>query len=142
MARSGWPTKPFGDFLAQRDYDDAGTKLRNAEVRSIEEAPIGPVSQALEACFELLAVVFKDSAQQPANVFDHHCGGADDVNEIERRGEQIAFIRIAELLAGYRKGWARQPACKQFDALETSSILFNEVPQVFLEDVPVRAIQP
>ena len=47
--------------------------------------------------------------------------------------KQISFVCVAELFSGHGKRWAGQPACKQVNAIERTTVKF---PQVLLEDIP------
>jgi len=131
-----------GDVLAQRDDHHTRPELWHTEIRGIQKVPFGVVAHLLKAGLDLLAVVLKDRAKNTPDVFDHDGAGAGDIDQIEGDGKQVAFVTVAELLAGDGEGRAGKAPGEQVNPFEGFCVVFDEVAQILLKDLPFRPVEP
>ena len=86
------------------------------------------------------AIFLKLGIEEPANILNHDGTRADDTDEFNHRGEQIAFIVSAELLSGVRERRTWNAPCDQVDAAVFVRVFLNPWNDIPLNDIPVWAV--
>ena len=116
------PLKVGRQLFTDGDKHDAGAKLRNAIIRSVQQPPIRLVAKLGDLAGNIMAVIIKDGIENAAHVLDHNSARADLVNQAECRREHIALIGLAKLLAGFGEGRAGQAAGQKINPFEGGAV--------------------
>ncbi len=90
--------------------------------------------------FHARAVGIKLRVEEATNILDHDRARTYDAHEFDHRGEKIAFVVGAELLACVRKRRARNSPGNQINPAILVSVVSNPGNDVSFDDVPLRTI--
>ena len=86
------------------------------------------------------AVGRKLRIEEAAHVFDHDRARSNHADELNHRGEKIAFIVSPELLSGIRKGRAGDASRNQINTAVFVCVFLDPGDDVPLDDIPVGPI--
>ena len=86
------------------------------------------------------AIFLKLGIEEPTNILNHDGTRADDTDEFNHCGEQIAFIVSAELLSGVGERRTRNTPCDQIDAAVLMRVFLNPWNNIAFDDIPVWAV--
>jgi hypothetical protein len=85
-----------------------------------------------------LTVTLESRRGQAWNIFEHHGGGTRLIDDAQGFGKKISLVITAQLLASDRKRRAWNATSEELDTAKVAAI---NVPDIGLDNAPLRAVQ-
>jgi hypothetical protein len=86
--------------------------LRNTKIRRVQKPPVGLIAHFFELAFQAIAIILKNSGEEPPHIFDHNRLGPDFIDQANGGGKEVTLILVTQLLSRNGKGRAWQAARK------------------------------
>lgn len=132
------PRKILGQLFLYGNEQNSQTNLRDSKIRCIQETPFRDVSKFLKPGRHMVPIIFKDCIENSTDVFDHDGPRLAFLNDADGVREQISFVKLSKLFAGYREWRARQACGHQIHTAERHCV---ERFEVGLDDIPAGAVR-
>lgn len=138
LRAAGRPYVPLGGCAPQRDQDESRTKLRHAEVRCIQHAPINvTVTKIREFLAHPFPIVLKLRLRESGYVFKQNCFRSDRRNEVERGRKEVSCVVRAKLKTRHTERGTWHPASEQINRCVFAP---GELPNILQTRIPVGPI--
>ncbi len=143
------PVEVLEVVFSHRDQYEPGAKLWHTVVRSLDQPPLACVPELPKSVQDVLTVAGEARHAETSNIFEQQSTRFQNIDLLDRPGEEVPLIIGPELLARNRERGARDASGEKVDRSTTGSglgrvrlrIEYIQAGDIALRNLPMRTVE-